>query len=493
MAGADYLAMVSDPEELLSVARSIDGSKISQLLGEYQQMTQAMTAVGQFGHDVDNAASSQLFGKFVDEAHHESTVLSYAALNIADTCNRMKAKLSNFYEQYVERVQPAAQALQQAYDAQLGQGGVGSPAELRTASTALAKALSHLYTDLAGNPTINVAPTFPEAAIPDIGADGRRAKGGAANGAPKPSDPTSAAAPEQSSPATQASGTAGAGSRQPSGGQAGAGPAGGGAADTGAGQAGGGAGGAGAGGAQGTADALGQGGAGQTSAGQNGAGQDNPASALGGVLGALGQMGSAAGSGLAGAAGAVAGAAGTGAGVASGAVGLGASLGSLAAQPASADKPAPDGLADSGDEAADKVGDGLDSAESAATRPAADLSSGGGFSGGAPHALPEARTGPVPELRPAPAAAGSLVEVSAGGSAAASNGMMGMPMMGGAGMNGAGGEHRVASYLISKEQGERQFTAGLPLASEEILGALDERERLAMQIASIDDPGGEPR
>lgn len=442
MAGADYLAMVSDPEELLSVARSIDGPKISQLLGEYQQMTQTMAEVGQFGHDVDNAASSQLFGKFVDEAHHESAVLGYAALNIADTCNRMKAKLSNFYEQYVEKVRPAAQALQQAYDAQLGHGGVGAPAELRIASTELAKALSHLYTDLAGNPTINVVANLPEAAIADIASDGKAASDGGPVVGPGVSGQTSRG--------------------------------------------------------RGTADAAGQGGTRQAPAEQNTAEQNraaqggDAAGALSGALGALEEAGSAAGSSLAEAADAGVEAMSTGAELLGEGVDLASSLGGAAAQPAAA-AGALDGLA-GGEEAAEAAVGGLaGSDEGALTRAAAaaDLAAGG--AGGSPlHGLPEAGSGPAPELRPAPAGTGQAAEVSARGPAAASSGMMGMPMMGGAGMNGASGEHRVASYLVSKEQGERQFTAGLPLASEDVLGALNERELLAMQVASIEDPVGDP-
>ncbi|ERG69285.1 hypothetical protein [Segniliparus rugosus] len=491
MAGVDYLAMVSDPEELLSVARSIDGQKVAQLLGQYQRMTQTMTEAGEFGHDVDGAAASQLFGTFVDEAHHESTVLSYAALNIADTCNRMRAKLSNFYEQYMEKVQPAAQTLQQVYDAQLGHGAASSPAELRTASTALAKALGQLYTDLAGNPTINVAPAFAEAAIPDIGADGRRSEGGqrSADSRTGQNAPdarrTVSSGGQQDGVGTAASQAAPVAGPSSSPAQAGGGPAG--AAEASGG---------------GAASPVGSGGAvggkpvssSQSGAGTSSSRQGGPADSAGGALAALGQLGStlgSVGSGLAGAAGSGAGLASAGAGIAMGATGLGASLGGLAAQPAAADGAAEDAFTDSDGD----VGGALGDTTPAATKPAGDF--GGGSGGTAAHVLAEpgsARVGTPPEVRLTPAAAGLSAESAVvGTSAAPSSGMMGMPMMGAAGMNGGSGEHRVANYLISKEQGERQFTASLPLASEEILGDLDERERLAMQIASIDEPSGEVR
>jgi hypothetical protein len=432
MAGADYLAMVCDPEELLNIAKSVDAPMIARLLGEYQHMAQTMAEVGQFGHEADAAAAAQLFGKFVDEAHHESAVLSYAALNIADTCNRMQAKLANFYEQYVEKVQPAAQHLQQAYDAQLGHGPANSPAELRTASTALAKALGHLYTDLAGNPTINVAPAFPAAAVPDIGADGRRTTDG--EGAP-----------------------------QPRGGQGGS---------------------AASGGEHGSSDTAGAVGRAPAGSEKDNVGHDAPeraslGSSAGDVLGALGSTGSG-----------LAGAASTGAGFAADAAGLGASLGGLAA-PASDPVPLGDGIADEADSKSEIGG----SAPAAATKPAADLAPGGA-AGAGPSALAESassRMSTPPELRPTASTAGLVGQPVSGGAGTAANGMMGMPMMGAAGMAAGNGEHRVASYLITKEQGERQFTNGLPLASEEILGILDERERLAMQIASIDDEADEAR
>ncbi|ADG98679.1 hypothetical protein Srot_2228 [Segniliparus rotundus DSM 44985] len=430
MAGADYLAMVSDPEALLRVAKSIDGPAIERLLGDYQHMARAMAEVGQFGHDADGAAAAQLFGKFVDEAHHESAVLSYAALNIADTCNRMKAKLANFSEQYVEKVQPAAHNLQEAYDAQLGLGSAGSLAELRVASTALATALGHLYTDLAGNPTIDIAPTFPAAAIPDIGADGRR--DAAAGGSRRPRD-------DQSSSAALGGehGVAGAAGHVP------VGP-------------------------------------GKNSAGQDGPEQASPEGSAGSAVGALGSTGPG-----------LAGAARAGAGFAADAAGLAASLAALAT-PASAAVPFGDANADEA-EGGGKIGG---SAAAAATQPAADHTSVGAAGAGASTLADSAssRLAPPPELRQAAPTASPVGQpVSGGAGAGPAGGTMGMPMMGAAGMAGANAEHRVASYLITKEHGERQFTNGLPLASEEILGVLDERERLAMQIASIDDDAAQAR